>query len=191
MFLLNTKIELRFNWKEWRTINKQNIIANDNNRSKEVRVIDSDGSQLGLMTLKKAREIATSKNLDLVNISPKADPQVFKIMDYGKYCFELAKKEKEYRKNQRLIEIKEIRLSVNIGAHDFETKVNHAVKFLKNGNRIKVSVKFKGREMVHQHLGSELIQKFIKACDEFGNPEKAPKMEGRNLICVILPKPIK
>lgn len=164
---------------------------NENNRAKEVRVIDADGSQLGLMSIRKARELAASKNLDLVNVSPKADPQVFKIIDYGKYCFELAKKEKEYRKNQRLIEIKEIRLSVNIGTHDFETKVNQAVKFLKNGHRIKVSVRFKGREMVHQHLGSELMQKFIKACDEFGTSEKAPKMEGRNLIGIMLPKPMK
>lgn len=163
-------------------------MVNEEIRAKEVRVIDSDGTQLGIMSIKQAREIAISKDLDLVNISPKAVPPVCKIMDYGKYCFEIAKKEKESRKNQRIVEIKEIRLSVNIGAHDFNTKLNHAQKFLKSGHRIKIAVKFKGREMMHQNLGEDLINKFIDSCCEFGSVEKKPKIEGRNLVCFVIPK---
>ncbi|MBP0979762.1 MAG: translation initiation factor IF-3 [Oscillospiraceae bacterium] len=163
-------------------------MVNEGIRVKEVRVIDSDGSQLGIMPVKQAREIAFSKELDLVNISPKATPPVCKIMDYGKYCFELAKKEKEARKNQRVVEIKEIRLSVNIGAHDFNTKLNHAQKFLTSGHRIKIAVKFKGREMMHQNLGEDLIKKFVDSCSEYGSVDKPPKIEGRNLICFVAPK---
>lgn len=163
-------------------------MVNEGIRVKEVRVIDSDGSQLGIMPVKQAREIAFSKELDLVNISPKATPPVCKIMDYGKYCFEIAKKEKEARKNQRVVEIKEIRLSVNIGAHDFNTKLTHAQKFLKTGHRIKIVVKFKGREMMHQNLGEDLINRFVESCSEFGSVEKPPKIEGRNLICFVAPK---
>lgn len=143
------------------------------------------------MLTKQAREIAFSKELDLVNISPKATPPVCKIMDYGKYCFDVAKKEKEARKNQRVIEIKEIRLSINIGSHDFNTKVKHAQKFLANGHRTKITVKFKGRELMHTNLGSELIKKFIEACSDFGTMEKQPKMEGRNMVCFVLPKQTK
>ncbi len=166
-------------------------MINEGIKSKEVRVIDSNGAQLGIMSIKQAREIALSKELDLVNISPKSNPPVCKIMDYGKYCFEIAKKEKEARKNQKTFEIKEIRLSINIGEHDFNTKVNHALKFLKNGHRIKVTLKFKGREMMHTNLGKELIDKFATACDDFGTIDKKAKMEGRNLICYILPKQTK
>lgn len=140
------------------------------------------------MSIREAKKIADSKELDLVSISPKATPPVYKIMDYGKYCFEISKKEKEARKNQRVIEVKEIRLSINIGNHDFETKVNHAQKFLKSGHRIKVTVKFKGREMMHTSLGNDLIDKFVKSCFDFGVIDKQPKMEGRSLICYILPK---
>lgn len=166
-------------------------MVNERIKSKEVRVIDSDGSQLGIMSMKEAREIALSKDLDLVNISPKATPPVCKIMDYGKYCFEISKKEKEFRKNQRVIEVKEIRLSVNIGNHDFDTKLNHAKKFLNGGHRIKVIVKFKGREMMHINLGEDLINKFIEACSEVGSVEKQPKMEGRNLTCYLVPRQTK
>ena len=112
-------------------------------------------------------------------------------MDYGKYCFEISKKEKEARKNQRIAEVKEIRLSVNIGSHDFDTKLSHAMKFLKGGHRIKIIVKFKGREMVHVDLGEKLINRFIESCNSLGAIEKQPKLEGRNLVCFLTPKPTK
>lgn len=166
-------------------------MINEAIKSKEVRVIDSDGTQLGIMPIRQAKDIATSKDLDLVNISPNSNPPVCKIMDYGKYCFEISKKEKESRKNQKTFEVKEIRLSVNIGEHDFNTKVAHALKFLKNGHRTKITLKFKGREMMHTNLGEELIQKFVEACSDLGNIDKKPKIEGRNLICYILPKQTK
>lgn len=166
-------------------------MVNEGIKGKEVRVIDADGSQLGIMSIKKAKEIALSKDLDLVNISPKASPPVCKIMDYGKYCFEISKKEKESRKNQKAVEIKEIRLSVNIGNHDFETKLNHAKKFLNGGQRIKVILKFKGREMMHINLGENLINKFIDGCSEVGSVEKRPKVEGRSLICYLVPRQAK
>lgn len=125
---------------------------NEEIRDKEIRVISDDGEQLGIMSASQALKIAESKNLDLVKIAPTAKPPVCKIMDYGKYRFEKAKKEKEARKNQKIVEIKEIRLSLNIDTHDFETKINHARKFIAAGNKVKVSIRFRGREMAHPEL---------------------------------------
>ena len=127
---------------------------NEEIRDKEVRVITDDGEQLGIMSAKDALKKAEQKNLDLVKVAPQANPPVCKIMDYGKYRFEQAKREKEAKKNQRIVETKEIRLSVNIDTHDFDTKLNHALKFLKAGNKVKVSIRFRGREMAHAHLGN-------------------------------------
>ena len=126
---------------------------NEEIRDKEVRVIDIDGTQIGVVPIEEAMRLAEEKNTDLVKIAPQANPPVCKIMDYGKYRFEQAKREKEAKKNQRIIEIKEVRLSLNIDTHDFETKVGHAVKFLKAGNRVKVSIRFRGREMAHPENG--------------------------------------
>ena len=174
----------------WRclTIAKQELLINDEIREKEVRVIDSDGAQLGIISLKDALAIAAEKNLDLVEIAPTANPHVCRIMDYGKYKFEQMKREKEARKNQKVIEVKEIRLSLNIDTNDFNTKLNHAIKFLKDGNKVKVSVRFRGREMAHPELGTEMVQKFAAGVAEFGSVDKMPKLEGRSMVMIISSK---
>lgn len=152
-------------------------------------MIGNDGAQLGIMPTAKAIEIAYSKDLDLVNISPNAVPPVCKIMDYGKYRFEQSKREKDAKKNQKVIEIKEIRLiGVGIDTHDFETKANHAVKFLKAGNKVKFSIRFRGRELGHPEIGYDLMTRFAEYCAEVANVEKAAKMEGRNMLMFMAPK---
>ena len=156
-------------------------------RDREVRVIRSTGEQLGIMSAKDALKKAEEKNLDLVKIAPTAKPPVCKIMDYGKYRFEQAKREKEARKNQKVVEIKEIRLSLNIDTHDFQTKVNHAEKFLKAGNKVKVSIRFRGREMAHPELGLTSMEKFAEACSEFSSIEKPAKLEGRQMLMFLAP----
>ena len=143
------------------------------------------------MTGAKALELATQQNLDLVKIAPQAKPPVCKIMDYGKYRFEQAKREKEARKNQKVVDIKEIRLSLNIDTHDFNTKLNHALKFIKNGDKVKVSIRFRGREMGHPELGYDTMTKFAQACLEYANIEKPAKLEGRNMLMFLAPKPTK
>lgn len=170
------------------TISSKEIQINEDIRDKEIRVIDSDGAQLGIISAKEALKIAFDKNLDLVKIAPQATPPVCKIMDYGKYCFEQAKREKEARKNQKIVEIKEIRMFSTIDTNDFNTKVNHAVKFLKSGDKIKVSVRFRKRAIAHPHLGEELLDRFKEACAEVGVVEKPAKMEGRSLVMFISPK---
>ena len=161
---------------------------NEEIRDKEVRVIDSEGNQLGVMSIEEALRLAEEKNTDLVKIAPQAKPPVCKIMDYGKYRFEQAKREKEAKKNQRVIEIKEVRLSLNIDTHDFETKVGHAIKFLKGGNRVKVSIRFRGREMAHPVNGLVTMSKFADACSEFGTVEKPAKLEGRSMLMFLAAK---
>lgn len=177
----------------WRCFNisrKDNQI-NDEIRDKEVRVIGADGAQLGIMSSSKALAMAESANLDLVKIAPQAQPPVCKIMDYGKYRFEQTKREKEARKNQKIVDIKEIRLSLNIDTHDFNTKLNHAQKFIKGGDKVKVSIRFRGREMGHPELGTEIMKKFAEACSEFAVVEKPAKLEGRNMLMFLAPKPTK
>ena len=160
---------------------------NEQIRDREVRVISSTGEQLGIMSAKDALKKAEEKNLDLVKIAPTAKPPVCKIMDYGKYRFEQAKREKEARKNQKVVEIKKIRLSLNIDTHDFQTKVNHAEKFLKAGNKVKVSIRFRGREMAHPELGLTSMEKFAEACSEFSSIEKPAKLEGRQMLMFLAP----
>ena len=164
---------------------------NEEIRDKEVRVVDADGSQLGIMSAKEAQRIALEKNLDLVKIAPQAVPPVCRIMDYGKYRFEQAKREKEAKKNQKVIEIKEIRLSLNIDTNDFNTKLNHAAKFLRSGNKVKVSVRFRGREMAHPELGTAVMTRFTESIAPYGTVEKPPKMEGRSMTMVVTAKPTK
>lgn len=171
------------------TISKKDLFINEEIRDKEVRVIGPDGNPLGIMSSKDALAIAHKENLDLVNISPKAVPPVCRIMDYGKYRFEQAKREKEAKKKQKVVEIKEIRLSLKIDTHDFETKVNQAKKFLEHGDRVKVAIRFRGREMAHPELGQTTIQRFAEACSEVGVIDKQPKMEGRSLVMFISAKP--
>ena len=164
------------------------MLINDEIREKEVRLIDSDGSQLGILSLADAKAKAENKGLDLVLIAPQAKPPACKIMDYGKYKFEQGKREKEQRKNQRIVNIKEVRITPSIDVHDFNTKVNQTVKFLKSGDKVKVTVRFRGRELHHTQLGQDLLVKFGEAVTEVGNVEKAPKLEGRNMTMVVAPK---
>lgn len=169
-------------------INKNELMINEQIRDKEVRLIDVDGTMLGIMSSKEAQALANAKSLDLVKIAPQASPPVCRIMDYGKYMFELSKKEKEARKNQKVISVKEIRLSASIEEHDFEFKVKNAIRFLKDGDKVKVSVKFRGREMNYTDLGQQVLEKFAEAVKEFGSVEKKPKLEGRSMIMIINPK---
>ena len=174
----------------WRcvTISIKELAINEDIRFKEVRVIDSDGSQLGILPIAKAIETAYAKDLDLVNISPNAPPPVCKIMDYGKYRFEQAKREKEAKKNQKIVEVKEIRLGLSIDTHDFETKGNQAIKFLGAGNKVKVSIRFRGREMGHPEIGYDTMQRFAEYCSQAGSIERPAKMEGRNMLMFLAPK---
>ena len=170
------------------TISSKELAINEGIRFKEVRVIDSDGSQLGILPIAKALEAASARELDLVNISPNATPPVCKIMDYGKYRFEQAKREKEARKNQKVVEIKEIRLGLSIDTHDFETKGNQAIKFLNAGNKVKVSIRFRGREMGHPEIGYDTMKRFADYCEEAGGVERPAKLEGRNMLMFLAPK---
>ena len=168
-----------------------NIQINEEIRGKELRIISSDGQQLGIMSAKEALAIAEQKNLDLVKIAPQSNPPVCKIMDYGKYRFEQAKREKEARKNQHIVDIKEVRLSLNIDTHDFNTKLNNALKFLKHGDKVKASIRFRGREMGHPEIGLETMRRFAEACSEVAVIEKPAKLEGRNMLMFLAPKPNK
>ncbi len=143
------------------------------------------------MTVSAALEKAAEKNLDLVKIAPQAVPPVCKIMDYGKYRFEQAKREREARKNQHVVDIKEVRLSLNIDTHDFNTKLNHTKRFILSGDKVKVSIRFRGREMGHPELGNEIMNRFSEACGEFAVIEKPAKLEGRSMLMFLAPKPNK
>ena len=169
-------------------ITNKELQINEEIRDPKIRVIDVDGTQLGIISSKEAFKIAIEKNLDLVKIAPKATPPVCRIMDYGKYCFEQTKREKEARKNQKIVEIKEIRMSSAIDTHDFNTKVNQAIKFLNSGDKLKVSVRFKKRAVAHPHIGEELLIKFKEAVVEVGTVDKPIKMEGRSLVMFVSPK---
>ncbi|WP_066460495.1 MULTISPECIES: translation initiation factor IF-3 [Anaerotruncus] len=170
-------------------ISTKDLLINEEIRDKEVRLVGTEGEQLGIVSLAVAQNMAIEKNLDLVKIAPQAAPPVCKIMDYGKYKFEQAKREKEARKNQKVIEIKEIRLSLNIDTNDFNTKVNRAIKFLEGGDKVKAALRFRGREMAHPELGTNIMQRFTDAVAAVGNVEKQPKMEGRSMVMFISPKP--
>jgi len=157
----------------------------------EVRMIDEDGTQLGIMSSSEAMKIAIEKELDLVKIAPTSNPPVCKIMDYGKYRYEQAKRVKEVRRNQHVVEIKEIRMSPSIGTNDFDTKLRNGTKFLKEGDRLKVTIRFRGREMAHTDIGEKLLMKFAEECSEFGNVDKNPKLDGRHMSMFLTPKQAK
>ena len=150
-------------------------------------MIDENNGQLGIMSLNDAKIYAYDKGLDLVLIAPTAQPPVCRAMDYGKYRYELDKKEKEAKKKQQVVEVKEVQLSCRIDTHDFETKANRAIKFLQEGNKVRVSLRFKGREMTHQDIGREVIARFLEACSEVGSNDKAPTLDGRFMSVVISP----
>jgi translation initiation factor IF-3 len=165
--------------------------VNEEIRDKEVRVISATGEQLGIMSARDALEIAARQDLDLVKISPKAVPPVCKVMDYGRFRFEQAKKEKEIRKNQHIVEIKEVRMSPSIDSGDFNVKLRNAKKFLGEGNRVKVAVRFRGREMAHTEIGADLLKKFAEDCADVANMDKKPNLEGRHMIMFLSPKTAK
>ena len=157
-------------------------------RDSEIRLIGSTGEQLGIMSAAQAQRIADEQGLDLVKISPQATPPVCKLMDYGKFRFEQGKREKEAKKNQHVVEIKEIRMSPGIDVGDFNTKLKNAQKFLADGNRVKVSVRFRGREMAHTDIGKDLLVRFAEQCAEVATLDKEPKLEGRSMSIFLSPK---
>ena len=161
---------------------------NEEIRDKEVRLIGEDGEQLGIMSSEAALNVAIEKELDLVKIAPGGNPPVCKIMDYGKYKFEQAKREKEARRNQHIVEVKEIRMSPGIGINDFNVKLRNGQKFLGEGDRLKVTVRFRGREMAHTNIGEELLKKFAAECEELAAMDKNPKLEGRHMSMFLSPK---
>ena len=161
---------------------------NEDIREPQIRLIGDDGEQLGIMSSEQALQIAQERDLDLVMISPVAKPPVCKIMDYGKYRFEQAKREKEARKNQHVIEVKEIRMSPSIGENDFLVKLRNGQKFLAEGNRLKVTVRFRGREMAHTDLGRQLLERFAAECADVAKLDKGAKLEGRLMTEFFSPK---
>lgn len=177
---------------QWRCVRiaTANYQINEEIRDKEVRVIGADGAQLGIMSSAAALEIAEGKDLDLVKIAPGSNPPVCKIMDYGKYRFEQAKREKEARKNQHVIEVKEIRMSPGIGENDFNTKLKNGQKFLQGGDRLKVTIRFRGREMAHSALGADVLKRFAEALPQ-ASTDKPPVLEGRTMSILLIPKPNK
>ena len=167
--------------------NGKDLPINDEIKAKEVRMIGESGEQLGVMTLSDAKEYAYSRDLDLVLMATNATPPVCKAMNYGKYCFDRIKKEKEAKKNRQAIKVKEIQLSCRIDVHDFETRVSQATKFLQGGDKVRAVVRFKGREMAHTEIGYSVLAKFMDACKEFGNADKPPVMEGRTASVILSP----
>ena len=170
------------------TISKDELQINEQIRDAEVRVVSDDGSQLGVMDAKAAQMMANEKGMDLVKIAPQAKPPVCKIMDYGKYKFELGKREKENRKNQRVVNIKEVQLSPSIDTNDFNTKCRNAIKFLQKGDKVRVVVRFRGREVSHSEIGVVLLDKFAEATKEVGTVAKPAKLEGRNMVMFLSPQ---
>lgn len=160
---------------------------NEEIRIREVRVVSEGGEQLGVMSSDAALERAYSQGLDLVLIAPGATPPVCRIMDYGKFRYDRDKREKEAKKKQQVVNVKEVQLSCTIDTHDFNTKANNAIRFLKNGDKVRVVLSFKGRQMAHTEVGVEIITKFIELCSEFGATEKAPVLDGRRLSVTISP----
>ena len=183
-------VHSRFLFFDWRCFGISNVThqLNEEIRDKEIRLIGDTGEQLGIMSAAEALSIAEERGLDLVKISPQAQPPVCKLMNYGKYKFEQSKREKEAKKNQHVVEIKEIRMSPGIDVGDFNTKLKNAQKFLADGNRVKVSVRFRGREMAHTEIGRDLLTKFAEQCAEVATMDKAAKLEGRNMSMFLSPK---
>ena len=163
-------------------------MINEQIRDKEVRVIDVNGEQLGILSSKEAQKLADERKLDLVKIAPTAKPPVCKIMDYGKYRFDQAKKEKEARKRQKTVDVKELRLSPSIDTHDIQVKVKKAIEFLKDGDKVKISIRFRGREIGNTKVGQTILENFANDVAEYGIVDKQPKMEARSLVMFLAPK---
>lgn len=163
-------------------------MVNEGIRARELRLIADDGSQLGVKSKQEALKLAEQANLDLVLVAPKAKPPVAKIMDYGKYRFELQKKQREARKKQKVINVKEVRLSPTIDTNDFNTKVKNARKFLTKGDKVKVSIRFKGRAITHKEIGREVLDRFAAETDDVATVESKAKMDGRSMFLMLAPK---
>lgn len=171
----------------WLSISKE-MNVNESIRAKEVRLIDSNGDQLGVKSRNEALDIAQARELDLVLVAPKAKPPVCRVMDYGKYRFEQQKKEKEARKKQKVINVKEVRFTPGIGQHDFDTKLKNTRKFLEKGDKVKASVRFRGRAITHKDLGREVLNRLAEELEDSATIESKPKMEGRNMFMMLAPK---
>lgn len=171
----------------WLIISKD-LFINEAIRAREVRLVGANGDQIGIKSKNEALEMAQNANLDLVMVAPNAKPPVCRIMDYGKFRYEQQKKEKEARKNQKVINIKEVRLSPGIEEHDFNTKLRNAIKFLEKGDKVKASIRFKGRAITHKEIGQRVLDRLAEQCVEVGTVEQKPKMEGRSMFIVIAPK---
>ena len=171
-----------------RCIGINDLMINEEIRDREVRVVDQNGEQLGVMPIRQALDLADEQQLDLVKIAPQAKPPVCKLMDYGKYRFEQSKREREIRKNQKVIEVKEVRLSATIEDHDVDVRVKNAVKFLKDGNKVKVTIRFRGRQITHSEIGREVMRDFAERIKDYGTVDKQPMIEGRNMSMFISPK---
>ncbi|WP_051259765.1 translation initiation factor IF-3 [Peptoniphilus mikwangii] len=161
---------------------------NEDIREKEVRLVDDEGNQVGVVTRVRALEMAEEKKLDLVNVSPNSKPPVCRIMDYGKYRYDMIKKEREAKKKQKVINVKELRLTPSIETNDLKTKANRAKEFLQNGDRVKISVRFRGREMGHTEMGKDVLDNFVELISEYGVVDKKPKIEGKSMIMFLSPK---
>lgn len=162
---------------------------NEQIRAREVRVVDSEGTQLGIMPLRDALRVAAEKNLDLVAVAPNAKPPVCRIMDFGKYKYEQSKREKESRRNQKIITLKEVKVRPNIEDHDFLVKLKNARRFLEDGDKVKATVMFRGREITHPELGKRLLVRLARELEGLASVEKEPKVEGRNMVMILTPKP--
>ncbi|MEB3101034.1 translation initiation factor IF-3 [Ferviditalea candida] len=163
-------------------------MINEEIRAKEVRLVGPEGEQIGIKPLREALQMAAELNLDLVNVAPNAKPPVCRIMDYGKYRYEQQKKEKEARKNQKIVELKEVRFSATIEEHDYQTKLRNVVKFLKEQDKVKCSIRFRGREITHADIGQKVLDRVAKEIEEVGVVERKPKLEGRQMIMILGPK---
>ena len=163
-------------------------MINDEIRAKEVRVVGANGEQIGVVSIRDALQMAIDANMDLVNVAPTAKPPVCRIMDYGKFRYEQQKKEKEARKNQKVVELKEVRFSATIDEHDYQTKLRNVVKFLKDQDKVKCSVRFRGREIAHANIGQKVLERVATETDEISVVERRPKLEGRSMIMILSPK---
>ncbi len=164
------------------------MLVNEAIRAREVRLIGPDGAQMGVVPLREALRIAQEADLDLVNVAPTAKPPVCRIMDYGKFKYEQAKKEKEARRNQKIIELKEVRFSSNIEEHDFQTKLRNVRKFIEDEDKVKCSIRFRGREITHAEIGQQVLERVATLCEDIAAVERKPKIEGRSMIMILTPK---
>lgn len=185
-FLIGNDRDVNFFWR-WKIISKDHLVNGDI-RAKEVRIIGADGEQLGIKPIREALQLATDENLDLVAVAPNAKPPVCRVMDYGKYRYEMQKKEKEARKNQKIVEMKEVRFSATIDEHDFQTKLRNVFKFLKEGDKVKLSVRFRGRQITHAEIGQKVLERVAQEVSEECVIERRPKLEGRSMIMILAPQ---